>query len=50
MKKKMIYEAPVTEQMEIRLEAGLLTLSGGAATAPNVEGMDSSDIYDGAAW
>lgn len=33
MKKKMIYEAPAAEQMEVRLEAGLLTLSGGEGGA-----------------
>lgn len=41
------YEAPVVEQIEVRMEYGFLTLSDGSATAPNVESMDSEDIING---
>ena len=46
MNKKMTYEAPVTEQMEVRLEKGLLNLSGGEGGANASAMTNDSSTFD----
>jgi len=48
--KKTIYEVPQLRLYEVKLEANVLTLSGGSSQAPNVQSLDEEDIYSGAAW
>ena len=44
MNKKLHYNAPETEVVEIKMEGGILSASN---QAPNVQTLDSGDIYDG---
>ncbi len=48
---KIQYLTPSTSVFELRPENSLLSLSDGTgAKAPNVETMESGDIYSGAEW
>lgn len=46
MNKKMTYFAPETEQMEVRLEKGLLNLSGGEGGANASAMTNDSSTFD----
>lgn len=46
MKTKELYNAPEMEQIELRLDAGLLVLSGGANYTDQKGGVSGDDTYN----
>lgn len=47
---KTIYFAPTAEQIDLKVEKNFMSLAGGEGQAQEVQTIDPSEVYSGAAW